>query len=362
MFLYPGTGEVVDPNEIDWFSQWLRDSYSNRSSKPIGFRIKQLKPVRKPILLNCLDVLYGHCLLKLFNAQYYIDNHPDYDLIIMAQPFLEYFIPEGAAQVWIVDLPLRSGTNWNDWLASEIRNAISIYPQCMLSVAFPHPHPEDIAIERFVGIPPMDVDKWKNSVRSPVITFIWREDRVWGRNNPNSFFKRSSPVEQQKENVIRLAQCLRKKFPSLDFAIAGIGHFGTAPEGILDLTSKSVNESLERSWCERYSKSHIAIGIHGSNMLLPSALAGTIIELIPEDRYGNSFQDIQVSVNDPRATLVRYRLVPLTATPDEVVVLAISLIDKLLQIILNFERPWNDHAVIQKDPWLVSRKSKEFRE
>lgn len=362
MYLFPESGEVHDERGIDWFAVWLRESYLNRASKPLSLAVRELRPVRKPILLNCLDTLYAHCLYKLLNAQYYIDHCPDYDLIVMIQPFLSWMVPEGTAQLWIVDLPLRKGTEWNDWLASEIKNRISEFSECMLSVALPCPHPDDVNIERFVKVSPFDLSTWDVSSSSPVITYIWRDDRIWSNHGSMSFLERrsSGTVDQQKKNVIELGQSLRKEYPNVDFAVAGVGDCKNLPEDILNLTFEKLDETEERKLCERYAKSHIAIGVHGSNMSLPSALAGAAIVLIGDDRYGNVIQDLLINEADVRSALIRYRLMPLTSSPQEIAALASSILKKLPGIFMNFRKPWVDHQAVQKDPLLPARRSKEI--
>src|SRR6185295_3154518 len=39
MHLFPESGEVYDTRGVDWFSQSLRDSFINRTSKPISFTV-----------------------------------------------------------------------------------------------------------------------------------------------------------------------------------------------------------------------------------------------------------------------------------------------------------------------------------
>ncbi|MCI0612101.1 hypothetical protein L0244_03845, partial [bacterium] len=297
----------------------------------------------------------------LLNAQYYIDHCTDYDLIVMIQPFLNWMIPDGTAQVWVVDLPLRKGTEWNEWLAAETKTRISQYSECMLSVAFPCPHPDDVNMERFVKVRPFDLNSWLETSSSPVITYIWRDDRLWSNHDSMSFLeRRSGIVDQQRKNVIELAQLIRKEFPNVDFAVAGVGSCANLPEGIQNLTFEKLDENAERKLCERYAKSHIAIGVHGSNMSLPSALSGVVIVLIGEDRYGNVIQDFLVNETDVRSALVRYRLMPLTSSPEEISALASSLLRKLPGIFMNFKRPWVDHKTIQADPQLPARRSKEI--
>ncbi|MEJ7700938.1 MAG: hypothetical protein WKF71_15015 [Pyrinomonadaceae bacterium] len=68
------------------------------------------------------------------------------------------------------------------------------------------------------------------------------------------------------------------------------------------------------------------VGVHGSNMLLPSAHAGSVIELIGEDRWGNYLQDILFRVSDSREMFFRYRFVPTSTTPEELSRLALTLL------------------------------------
>jgi hypothetical protein len=56
------------------------------------------------------------------------------------------------------------------------------------------------------------------------------------------------------------------------------------------------------------------IGIHGSNMLLPSAHAGMTIDLMPKDRWGNYAQDILFHETDHRLTAYKYRFVPMESS------------------------------------------------
>ena len=85
------------------------------------------------MLLNCLDTLYGHSLLKLLNAQHYLDRPPDIDLIEIAPSFLARIMPDGVAQVWEVGLPLRRGTDCDEWLAREIRSRVEAFESVSLN-------------------------------------------------------------------------------------------------------------------------------------------------------------------------------------------------------------------------------------
>jgi len=90
MLLEPDTGIVHDKHGVNWFANWLRDSYANRVNSPVKFTVEDFRPLKRPVLLNCLDRLYGHCILKLLNAQYYLDHHSNIDLIVLVPRFLRW--------------------------------------------------------------------------------------------------------------------------------------------------------------------------------------------------------------------------------------------------------------------------------
>jgi hypothetical protein len=316
LLLEKETGIVHDPYSIDWFANWLSESYADRKDEPVSFMVQERLPVTQDVVfLNCLDILYGHSLLKLLNAQHYIDRCPDLDLIVMVPRFLEWMIPDGVAQAWIIDLPLRRGTEWNEWLAQEIRQRLRSFPKVSLSVAFSHPKSQDFDIECFTRVEPFAIDEGPIDITQPRVTFIWREDRLWRCEQPSlEWIKRrfgfeDDPIATQAELVITLAEELRQKFENLDFAVAGLGKSGKLPDWIKDLRQNEMNNDLELQWCTRYASSHVVVGVHGSNMLLPSAHAASVVELIGEDRWGNFLQDILFRPGDSREMFFRYRFI-----------------------------------------------------
>lgn len=320
------SGEVCDPNEVRWFADWLRESYARRTDVPLPFSVREHKKLcGRAVLLNCLDTLYGHSLLKLLNAQYYLERRSDIDLIVMIPGCLEWMVPDGVAQTWVVGLPLREGTRWSDWLAGEIKRRIAKLEECYLSLAISHPHPADYDIERFTRVPAFPVGEWEARLRQPAVTFIWREDRLWSGPRAHaegrlSKLKRrltraEDLLSKQAGRVTALAEELRERWPELDFAVAGLGQPGGLPSWISDLRRPAVGAADERVWCERYASSHIVVGVHGSNMLLPSAHAGSVVDLMPEDRWGNVLQDLLLRPGDGRELLFRYRMLPALTPP-----------------------------------------------
>ncbi|MDT5155879.1 MAG: hypothetical protein QOH51_236 [Acidobacteriota bacterium] len=342
MLLEKQTGTVHDSFGVEWFAGWLRDSYAGRTDAPVSFDVSErLEVGREVVLLNCLDTLYGHSLLKLLNAQHYLDSRPDLDVLVIAPPFLEWMIPDGVAQVWLTGLPLRRGTEWNDWIARELHRRVESLPAAnvYLSLAFSHPHPNDFRIERFTRVLPFPLQEWEGRLSRPTVTFVWREDRLWNADERPSASVKSrlmnksrlmrspkSPAERQCLRVLAFADALRRDWPALDFAVAGIGEPGGLPVWMSDLRRTAPDARTERAWCERYAASHVVVGMHGSNMLLPSAHAGASIELLGPERWGNFLQDILFRPEDCRELFFRHRFVPPETTHEELARLTSSIL------------------------------------
>jgi hypothetical protein len=346
------TGVAYDLKSVKWFVDWLQNSYVRRNDRPLEFVAEEFRSLHNPLLLNCLDTLYGHCLLKLLNAQSYLDKRPDLDLVVLVPKFLRWMVPEGVAAIWTVDLPLRRGTEWNDWLAAELHGRLESFAHCQLSSAYSHPHPKDFAIERFTRVRPFPVAEWSERLQTPTVTFIWRGDRLWGEagtpGSLSSLFSKLSarlglggfPVQQreQTQRVSQLAMRLREAFPKLDFAIVGVGMPGDMPDWIKDLRTTAINTRVEKAWCDRYALSHVVIGVHGSNLLLPSAHAGATVELVPPDRWENIIQDLLMPDLDCREALFRYRIVPISVSAQEMTLLISSLLINHDRMQKNFSR------------------------
>jgi hypothetical protein len=338
------TGAVHDRAGVPWFAQWLRDSYRDRSSQPVDLTVETMQTVSRPVvLLNCIDALYGHALLKLLNAQQYIGDGI-HDLVVIVQPFLRWLVPDGVAECWTVDIPLRRGTTWSDPLADRIAIEARRFEAVQLAPAFSHVHPSMFSIARFSRVQPFDRTEWRQRpARGATFhaSFVWRDDRCW-RGRSSSPTRASAPVARlrrwlgrrsgaatrvaQAGAIVALFDGLREQCgaagASLDAAVVGVGEPGGLPDTIRDLRSSAVTLATEHRWCRRYAESHLVVGVHGSSMLLPSAHAGSVIELLPSDRHGNFLQDIIFNGTDTRDLFFRYRFAPLESAPAEIARLA----------------------------------------
>lgn len=299
-----------DPKE--WYAKPLRDSLKYPNNKQIEFRKEIYTDHDKVILLNCIDYLYGHSLLKLLNAERHLKDNPDLGLIVIVPKFLEWMVPNGIAEKWVFDISLKEGQEYFIEFNNAIQKEIERFSQVYVSKAFSHPN--NFNITNFTGVEKHNFQK--DDFR---ITFIWREDRLWINNSflQNAVNKLSIRIfknillTKQKRKILKVFSEMRKIIPDAKYTVVGVGEYKKFPNWIDNQIVNNFDAKIEKKLCQIYSESRAVVGIHGSNMLLPSAHAGMTIDLMPDDRWGNFAQDILYQENDARMSSYRYRYVPI---------------------------------------------------
>jgi hypothetical protein len=305
-----------------WLGEKLLVSLQNPQEEKLGISKEVFKCHQRVLILNCIDYLYGHSLLKLLNAQRHLENDPDYGLIVIVPKFLRWMVPEGVAEIWTVNIPLKRGQcyypNFDRFVSEECQRFDDIY------VSKAHSHPSHFDISKFTRIPQYNFDKYP-----PRITFIWRDDRIWCNALLSASLRKLKMLDialkLQNARVQKLFSKIRDRVPEAKFAIAGLGRSTQFPDWIKDLRVDKFNAETEREICQIYAESRLVIGVHGSNMLLPSGHAGMTLDLMPEDRWGNLAQDILYQEADARLAAFRYRYVSLQTPLAEIAAIASSM-------------------------------------
>ncbi|HEX8041481.1 MAG TPA: hypothetical protein VF490_20175 [Chryseosolibacter sp.] len=81
----------------EWLSKIVTASFPLRKDNVVIDRVVY-KTCREAIILDALDFLYGHSLLKLYNAQHHLDHDRDTGLIILLPRIFAWMIPAGCAE------------------------------------------------------------------------------------------------------------------------------------------------------------------------------------------------------------------------------------------------------------------------
>lgn len=291
-----------------WFGQPLFDSLRSPKNGEIPFRVTKYSDANDVVIVNCIDYLYGHSLLKLLNVARHLRKSPELGIVVIVPSFLAWLVPDGVAEVWTVDLPLSRARNFYVDLDRRIQQECERFATVYVSLALSHPRTFDI--EKFTRVKRHD---FRGAAR---ITYIWREDRTWNdRPLLTAALRRLKlgflSTRWQRRKVLQLFETLRQLLPEATFGVVGFGTVGRFPEWIADDRTNKYTADIERRHCEIYARSRVVIGVHGSNMLLPSGLGGMTIDLMPDDRWGNLAQDILYQESDSRMATFRYRFLPI---------------------------------------------------
>jgi len=301
--------------------------YSLQNPNPSSIEIKKevFNSCRKVIILNCIDFLYGHGLLKLLNAQRHLEECTDLGLVVIVPKYLRWMVPEGVAEIWTVNISLNNGQCYYPKFHDFVQHECERFDEIYISKA--HSHPSQFDIEKFTKI---DTYDWSDEkIR---ITFVWREDRPWVSEFLYVVSRKFKVipwlVRIQNWKVCRLLWLIKKAIPEAQVTIAGLGKKTKFPQWIEDLRVEKYTEETERKVCKVYADSRLVIGIHGSNMLLPSGHAGMTLDLMHKSRWNNFAQDILYQEKDPRLAAFRYRYIPFNTNLIDIASIAVSMIEK----------------------------------
>ncbi|HMJ67694.1 MAG TPA: hypothetical protein VK508_02300 [Cyclobacteriaceae bacterium] len=328
--VYPGL------NPDFWLIDTLTKAHRGKRNGNVSVRKIVHEARKEVIVLNTLDYLYGHVLLKLFNYQHHLRNNPGVGLVVIVPKSFEWLVPAEASEAWIVDLSLGELAYEHQALSDFFNEEFKRFDRIWFSMAWSHPDLTSVDIKRMTGIAPFNLEFYTKE--TPAITFVLREDRWWLRSPLGYWLYRAGRrfknlrkafygmVSGQQERLVHDAiDTIRKKLPEAKFYITGIGE----PKGFeglaTDARSTKVNEEKELEWCRIYSHSHVVVGFHGSNMLLPTAFSAGCVEILPEDRYGNILQDISVRYSDRRQGFF-YRFADQYSKPSSVASKVVSMI------------------------------------
>lgn len=327
---------LPDNRSVSWLSMALLNTLTAEKSEPVSIRKVIYERYNDVVILNTLDFLYGHVLLKLYNALHHLDHNRDLGLILIIPKSFEWLVPAGCAEIWIVDLKLGELASGYSAIRQFVSKELRRFDLVYLSKAYSHPEAASIDISRFSRVTPFNLADF--SLLRPTITFVLREDRWWMQGAMDYWFyrlcrklgvlKAGGRILSGRQNrlVKRTITEIRSELPGADFIVVGLGTHGNFNAYAHDERKEQADEAVEREWCRAYARSHLVIGVHGSNMLLPTAHAAGCIEILPNDRNGNIVQDISVRYAD-RKQLFLYRFVDQYASPAAVADKAVSIVE-----------------------------------
>lgn len=250
------------------------------------------KNVGKAILLNALDTCYGHVFQKILNIQWHMDHHTEYAIILLVPEGFEWMVPEEVAEIWTVKCGLKELDKKIEGFDTWIKSQYSRFAELAISKAHIQPDASTIDWSTFLKHPRFDLKEFSKVPFN--ITCVWREDRFWHtygweetlylasrKFNFFPYFKWFF-VWRQMGNIRSLTKKVLKADKKAHFYLVGLGTDGKVPVGVEDKRLPGpYTKGEEALWIPLLSKSHVVVGVLGSHMLLPTALAAGFVDLVP---------------------------------------------------------------------------------
>ena len=294
-----GTIFKTDDRAAGWLARPLLNSFFKRERITVTVEKEVFRSKSDVIILNCIDNCFGHSFAKLWNLQLLKSKYPTKSILVLVPKRMRWLVPEYVDEVWSLDAPFGELDRFLVNLDREVKeHLLPRFTNVYASKASTHLGPEKVDLNAFLKAERFDLDKFCDQPSR--VTFVLREDRFWHRY-PLEFFafkifvklKLSKKIFVWRQNflVSRVASKIKKKLPNVEFHAVGLNRTGSLSPLIEDLRIDKPTFETERQWCDLYSKSHIVIGVHGSNMLIPTALAGGFIEILPRDKIRHIAED-----------------------------------------------------------------------
>jgi hypothetical protein len=284
---------------------WLADplilSLLKHPKQTAAYSVEIKLKAEKVILVNCIDSCFGHVFTKLWNVQLLLQKHPQHGIIVLIPAQAAWLVPEGVAEIWRVESELKHLNKWMDGLDEFVKQQLTRFNQVLLADTFVHLDHSQLDFSALVKTSRFQLSEYADT---PVcITFALRQDRYWHNSWLLDFlFKASVKVRVQKhikslflwrQNYLvnKATRLIKKQLNDAKFCATGIGRWSKLSADITDLRVDKVDDATEKTWNSIYSKSHIIIGVHGSNMLIPTSLAAGFINLTPRYKIENLTED-----------------------------------------------------------------------
>lgn len=254
------------------------------------------------ILVNCLDSCFGHVFTKLWNVYLLKKQFPYKSLAVLLPARCRWLITDAEVEIWSVDLPLEEMGKGIRGLDAWVKQQFIRFGSVALSEVPVHPPLEGLDFEEILQARPFALEDFE---RQPLqLTFIWRSDRFWLNSRLLDFLHKASIkfgfqdrvrglfCYRQARLLGRLLRKLSKSLPEAHLVVTGLGKEGRLPSGCKDQRVAEIDERVEREWNEIYRHSQLVLGVHGSHMLIPTALSAGFVEILPRHKLPHLTEDI----------------------------------------------------------------------
>jgi hypothetical protein len=316
----------------DWYA-WLKaKAWTEKTKEEVSLAVERKAYGQNVCIVNCLYTCWGDAVGSLLRVNR-LKDVPGMDIVVVINPPLLWLVSDFVRGVWVIEQDIADNWKWNESIDAKVKAVIreqnlNVFVPIIFQPAYLTP----AELHEACKIRPFPRDEWTIRLKEKaVVTFMSRMDRTWSRSRPHrqpSLARRvlnrilrpfsttlqrlrsSSSNAQQLKNIINLARQLKRGFPDIEFAVCGIGRQGPLPAWVKDLRVEHLAPDTNRIWAEQAARSHVLVGVHGSNLSLFASLAGSCVELTPTDFLKMYLGCSQVTSRQPRESLYCYRFLP----------------------------------------------------
>lgn len=291
-----------DRKEGSWMALPLIRSVREATAVAAGMQLLQANPGGDLVVVNCLDGCFGHVFTKLWNVFLLQKKFPAKTLAVLLPSRFHWLLTDPTVEIWSVDLPLEELHKGVNGLDAWVRKQFARFRSVALSRVPVHPNPAALDLGEILQARPFDLEDF---MRVPLqLTFVWRSDRFWLNSRLLALVDKASIkfglqswvhgilCYRQGRLLGRLRQTLREALPDARFFLTGLGKQGRLPAGWTDERVEQIDLEVERGWNEIYRQSHLVMGVHGSHMIIPTALAAGFVEILPRHKVRHLTEDI----------------------------------------------------------------------
>ena len=297
-----GDESFYPPNSKDWLAMPLIRAIKQDSQQSFQIKKNVNRQKTEVVIVNCLDTCFGHIFSKVWNCHTLTESKPDMGVIAIIPERCVWLLPADMAEVWAVSIDLKDCAQTVGGLDEFVKSQLHRFEKVSFSHTYTHlDHTKYVDMEMVLKTPRFDLEKFYSA--QPQFTFVLREDRFWLNSRFMNLLCKASikfKVEhlsnplmgwRQRRLVNLTGKKILKGLPNARLACTGLGKSGKLLNRIADHRTDRILPETEIQWNTVYAQSHVVIGVHGSHMLIPSALAAGFINLVPRFKIQHLVED-----------------------------------------------------------------------
>ena len=334
-----GTILKDNPHFRNWLTEPFVKSYLDQVGSAASFEIvaKTGSKSNQAIVLNCLDACYGHALYKLFNSARY--EHFGGKLIVIVHPNFQHFVPDYVDEIWLVQTTFRNQDDHLNGFHDFVLPQLKRYNKIQLAEVDMSIDLGEVDLTAFTKVSPFDFSQFAKGEPYEIILLL-REDRMWLTSKVDQWLYlvwRKTRLRSLKKYLLLKERSNYKKLIKrvnrsirVNWKSIGIGK-GLSYSFLQDQRMDyEFFTQQEDKWCEQYATSHLCIGVHGSNMLIPSYLSGAYISLVPAFKIANYSEDFLPRKEPLQRTLFTARNLSTSNSPGEIAAHVVGILQGYL--------------------------------